>query len=111
MIYEWREYRAAPGKEAELLARFQDHTFGLFKKHGIHMLGFWMTQNDPNHFLYMCQFESEKQRDKAWSDFQDDPEWQAIKKRSEEGGSLTTSMTSRLLLPLAWRDSVETGSF
>ncbi|MCL6598901.1 MAG: NIPSNAP family protein [Alicyclobacillus macrosporangiidus] len=105
MIYEWREYQAAPGKRSELLARFEDHTFALFEKHGIRVVGFWVAQDDPDWLCYLCEFADEEERARAWSRFQSDPVWQDVKRRSEANGSLTSSMTSRVLTPLPWRES------
>lgn len=103
MIYELRQYRAVPGKESDLSARFTDHTFDLFAKHGISVVGFWSGKDDPTCFVYLCEFADESQRDRAWINFQNDPAWKGVKERSEAGGSLTESMTSQLLVPLTRR--------
>lgn len=101
MIYEWREYRAAPGKESALLSRFQDHAFRLFNKHGIDVVGFWTAKDEPSLLCYLCRFEDDGHLEQAWSSFKEDPEWQDVKRRSEGTGSLTTSMTSQLLVPIS----------
>ena len=41
MIYELRIYEAMPGRLAALNDRFANHTTGFFKKHSIHVVGFW----------------------------------------------------------------------
>src|SRR4051812_367136 len=38
-VYEQRTYTAAPGKLADLNARFRDHTLKLFEKHGMMNVG------------------------------------------------------------------------
>ncbi|MBW0107628.1 NIPSNAP family protein, partial [Pseudonocardia sp. KRD-182] len=34
MLFELREYTVVPGRLPTLIARFNDHTLGLFDKHG-----------------------------------------------------------------------------
>ena len=41
-VYELRTYVTNPGKLDNLNARFRDHTVGLFKKHGIESVGYWV---------------------------------------------------------------------
>ena len=43
MIHELRIYTAHPGKMGALLARFRDHTTGLFERHGITNVGYWLN--------------------------------------------------------------------
>ena len=43
MIYELRIYRCLPGRLPALLSRFQNHTFRIWERHGIHQTGFWTT--------------------------------------------------------------------
>ncbi len=40
MIYEWRTYEAMPGK-LPALNKHLEVAAGLFKKHGLGVLGFW----------------------------------------------------------------------
>ena len=44
MVYEHRTYIIPPGKMDGILARFRDHTMGLFERHGINVVGFWVTE-------------------------------------------------------------------
>ena len=39
MIYELRIYEAAPGRMADLNARFRDHTLRIFANHGLDVVG------------------------------------------------------------------------
>ena len=43
MIYERRVYQALPGQMAQLQIRFRDLLPPIWKKHGIHAIGFWTT--------------------------------------------------------------------
>ena len=40
-VFELRTYTAKPGKIDALHARFRDHTFKLFEKHHMTVIGFW----------------------------------------------------------------------
>ena len=41
-VYELQNVATNPGKLDNLNARFRDHTVGLFKKHGIESVGYWV---------------------------------------------------------------------
>ena len=43
MIYELRIYRCVPGRQRALLARFENETLRIWRKHGIRQAGFWTT--------------------------------------------------------------------
>ena len=59
MIYEWRVYEVMPGKMPNMVRRFGEVTDALFKKHGIHVVGYWTTTIGANYqFVYMLRFES-----------------------------------------------------
>ena len=90
-IFELRTYTAAEGKLPELSARFRDHTTRIFKKHNMEVVGYWIPQ-DPekskNTFVYILAFPSREAADKAWMDFQADPEWKKVATESEANGKL-----------------------
>src|SRR6266478_6774382 len=57
-VYELRIYHAAPGKLAELLARFRDHTIKLFDRHGLNIVAYWTPVDEPqksNTLVYILQ--------------------------------------------------------
>ena len=43
-VYELRLYYPNEGKLDDLLARFRNHTTGLFEKHGFTNVGYWVTR-------------------------------------------------------------------
>ena len=100
--FELRTYYAAPGKLEELHARFRNHTLKLFKKHGMEVVGFWgptdKEKGSENTLVYILAFPSRVARDKAWSDFRNDPEWQAVAKESEKNGKLTEKIDSVVMM-------------
>ncbi|MFZ4686783.1 MAG: NIPSNAP family protein [Hyphomonadaceae bacterium] len=95
-LYEMRIYTAAPGKKAELDARFRDHTIGLFKKHGMTPVAFFHAYTAPgapadDRLFYIMGYKDRAARDAAWSAFAQDPEWQKVYAESQKEGSLTAT--------------------
>src|SRR4051794_26312089 len=46
-VFEIRTYTTPPGKLDALKARFRDHTIGIFNKHGMTSIGYWVPQDAP----------------------------------------------------------------
>ncbi|HTE91005.1 MAG TPA: NIPSNAP family protein, partial [Terriglobales bacterium] len=46
-VYELRVYQAAPGRLAQLLARFREHTAKLFDRHGMKNVAYWTPADEP----------------------------------------------------------------
>ncbi|MDH3679014.1 MAG: NIPSNAP family protein [Acidimicrobiia bacterium] len=101
MIHELRIYTAHPGKMGALLSRFRDHTSGLFEKHGITNVGYWLNSvgGRSDELWYIIGFESMAQRDEAWAAFQADPDWQKARAESEADGPLVHHIENRILRP------------
>jgi hypothetical protein len=97
VIYELREYTAAPGCAARLHDRFRNHVLQLFQRHGLDPAGFWTDAADPDRVLYLLRFPDEETRTAAWAAFRADPEWQTVKAESEAAGPIVAEMTSRML--------------
>jgi len=90
-VYELRTYTAPPGKLDALEARFRDHTEAIFKRHGLHAIGYWVPQdNENNQFIYIVEHKSKEDATKNWAAFQADEEWKKVRAESEAGGPLTT---------------------
>lgn len=101
MIYELRIYTAAEGKMGALLARFRDHTCALFEKHGITNVGYWLNTvgGRSDELWYMLAFEDHGQREKAWTAFVSDPDWQEARRESEKDGPLVHHLENRIMNP------------
>lgn len=98
MVYELRIYRCMPGRKADVLARFRDHTMRLFKKHEIHVVGFWeVVVGEVDELVYITRYETWETRDKRWVAFQSDPEWHAARNKSHERGLIVESIRTSLL--------------
>ncbi len=89
--FEMRVYHAAEGKLDALNARFRDHTFKLFEKHGMTNIGYWMPIENPDRLLiYVLAYPSREAREVSWKEFQADPDWKAAFAASEKDGKLVT---------------------
>lgn len=97
MIYELREYVAADGMADRLHARFADHTFELFARHGLELIGFWTDAEDPARIVYLLRFPDDAARREAWAGFRNDAKWQQVKAASEADGPIVAEMYSRVL--------------
>jgi len=96
-VYELRIYHAAPGKLGELLARFRDHTIKLFNRHGMKSVAYWTPLDEPeksNTLIYILHHPSREAAAANWKSFQDDPEWQSVKEKSEANGKLVDKVES-----------------
>jgi hypothetical protein len=101
MIYELRIYHAMPGKLPALLERFTTITCRKFEEHGIEVIGYWTTVigESNQQLIYLCQYEDLSARERAWSAFSADPEWQQKRAESERDGPLVHHVTNMILRP------------
>jgi hypothetical protein len=93
-LYEMRVYYAAEGKLDALHARFRDHTIGLFEKHGMKNLGYFVPDgaNPERKLIYFISHQSRDARTKSFRAFGSDPAWQKAAKESEKDGRLVTKI-------------------
>jgi NIPSNAP len=100
-VYELRVYIAAEGKLPELLKRFREHTRKLFERHGIKNVAYWTATDEPkkaNTLIYILKYPSREAATASWKAFQDDPEWQQVKSKSEESGKLVEKVDSTFMV-------------
>ncbi|HET9995162.1 MAG TPA: NIPSNAP family protein [Candidatus Acidoferrum sp.] len=96
-VYELRVYHAYEGKLDDLLRRFRDHTVGLFEKHGIKNVAYWTPTDEPlkgKTLVYILAHPSRAAAAVNWKAFQDDPEWQGVRDKSEANGKLVEKIDS-----------------
>ena len=101
-VFELRTYHAAPGKLAALHRRFHDHTFGLFARHGIELIGFFAPTDEPartDRLVYLLAFPDREAAADSWDAFRADPDWVAAKTASELDGPLVDHIDSVYLDP------------
>jgi len=99
-VYELRIYHVVPGKMEDLVSRFRDHTMKLFADHGIKSVAYWTALDEPTKsstFFYLLQHPSREAALANWKAFQDDPEWNKVKAKSEENGKLVEKIDSTFL--------------
>jgi hypothetical protein len=98
VFFELRTYYCNPGKLDDLLTRFNDNTMKLFEKHGMVNMAYWLPMdNQDNKLVYLLGYQSHEQRDKAWSDFSNDPEWKRVSEASQVNGAIVDSVASWFL--------------
>jgi len=97
MTYELRTYTAHEGKLDALLARFRDHTDGLFTKHGMPSIGYWVPVDRDDTLVYVLKHDGDPKA--SWKAFQADPDWIAAKAASEVDGPLTSEIVSVFMDP------------
>ena len=100
-VYELRVYTAAEGKLPDLLKRFREHTGKLFEKHGIKNVAYWTATDEPkkaNTLVYILKYPSREAATTSWKAFQDDPEWQQVRNKSEEKGKLVEKVDSTFMV-------------
>ena len=102
-VQEWRIYDAMPGKLPDLNNRFANHTLKLFAKHGITSIGYWTEVfGTSNRLVYMLGYPNLGEREKSWTAFQADPDWQQARAASEKNGPLVAKVNSCILRPTAF---------
>jgi hypothetical protein len=99
-VFELRIYHAAPGKLSEVEARFRDHTIKLFDRHGLKSVAYWTPLDEPeksNTLIYILRHPSREAAAANWKSFQDEPEWKAVREKSEANGKLVEKVDSTYL--------------
>lgn len=115
-VYELRTYTTNEGKLDALLARFRDHTCRLFEKHGMTNIGYWVPTNEEdgskNKLIYVLKHDSEAAAKASFAAFGKDPEWQAARKASEEGGKILARPPESLFMALTdYSPAIPTGGW
>lgn len=98
--YELRVYHAAEGKLDDLLKRFRERTTKLFEKHGMKNVAYWTPMDEPsksNTLIYILAHPSREAAAANWKAFQADPDWIAVKEKSEANGKLVEKVDSTFM--------------
>jgi hypothetical protein len=99
-VFELRVYHTFEGKLDNLLARFRDHTIGIFKRHGMESVAYWTPTDDPlrgKTLFYILKHPSREAATANWAAFHDDPEWKQVSAASEANGKLVERVESTFL--------------
>ena len=122
-IYEFRTYKLHPGKLEAFKKRFAEGSVPFFAKHGVKFHGFFEvgkvpedaveersdggivlpavgTQFGRDEVSYIVSFDSLEERDAIWRRFVADPEWHALRAKSEEEhGAIVADELTIVLTP------------
>ncbi len=87
-LYELRTYHTNEGKLDALHDRFRNHTMGLFEKHGMKNVAYWIPVDQPNTLIYVLAHKDGDAAKASWQAFVADPDWQEVYKASIADGNL-----------------------
>ena len=87
-VFELRTYTTREGKLDNLNARFRDHTIGIFEKHGIKSVGYWIPVAKENTLIYVIKHKSRDAAKASWKAFIADPEWKKVAVESQKDGQI-----------------------
>src|SRR5262249_27768647 len=99
-VYELRIYHALEGKLPDLLKRFREHTTKLFERHGMKNVAYWVPMDEPaksSMLIYILAHPSREAAAANWKSFQADPDWIAVKEKSEANGKLVEKVDSTFM--------------
>jgi NIPSNAP len=103
-VYELRVYTTYEGKLGDLLKRFREHTTAIFERHGMKNVAYWtpMDESGPNPrsktLIYILKHPSREAAAANWKAFQDDPEWQQVRAKSEEAGKIVEKVEATFMV-------------
>jgi hypothetical protein len=98
-VFEMRTYYCHPGRLEALNKRFREHTNGLFKKHGMELVGYWMPIDKPDVLVYVLAYPDRAAATKAWNGFRADADWNTARKASEADGPIVLKVESVYMSP------------
>ena len=99
-MYELRVYETIPGRLPALHSRFRNNTLRIFERLGIRSVAYWEDSiGISNRLTYILAWDSLAHRQAAWDTFQADPEWQAVRAKSEEDGPIVARVIATIMKP------------
>jgi hypothetical protein len=87
-VFELRTYSTIEGRLPALEARFKNHTMGLFEKHGVKNVGYWVPTEQPNTLVYIIRHDNRDAAAASWAAFIADPDWQEVARKSQLDGQI-----------------------
>jgi hypothetical protein len=100
-VFELRVYTTYEGKLNDLLKRFREHTMTIFERHGMKNVAYWTPTDAPatgKSLIYVLKHPSREAAAANWKAFQDDPEWQQVRAKSEEKGKIVEKVESTFMV-------------
>ena len=89
VVYELRIYHTHEGKFEPLVRRFRERETKIFARLGMHVVGYWTPDDEPqkgNELIYLLRHKSREAATSSWAAFKSDPEWVKLKAESEADG-------------------------
>ena len=101
-----RTYTPAPGKLANIVGRFRDHTTKLFKKQGMENIAYFTSiEKDPSKeskLIYIVAHKNDEAAKASWDNFRKDPKWLKVKEASEVNGKIVDKVESMFMSPTSF---------
>ena len=97
-VYELRTYTTNEGKLDDLNARFRDHTIGLFNKHGMESIGYWLPVDKTNTLIYILRHKSTEAAKQSWQNFINDPDWKIVAEETNKNGPILASSPESIFM-------------
>ncbi|MEJ6602538.1 MAG: NIPSNAP family protein [Verrucomicrobiia bacterium] len=102
-VFEYRVYTVNPGKMPNLLARFRDHTVGIFERLGAENIGYWVetepADGEEAKLHYIIAHASRDASKAFWATFRDDAAWKAAAKASTVDGKIVKKVAKTFMAP------------
>jgi len=99
-VYELRMYHLNEGKQPLILERFRSKETAIFARCGMHGVAYWVPTDEPlagRTIVYMIRHKSRAAATESWAKFSADPEWVALKAKSEKDGAFVKLHESTFL--------------
>jgi hypothetical protein len=100
VVYELRIYHTNEGKLEPLLKRFRERETKIFARLGMHVIGYWTPDDEPqkgNELIYLLRHKSRAAATESWATFKNDPEWVKLKAESEADGAFVKQYEIRFM--------------
>lgn len=75
MLFELRQYWSQPGQRDALVSMMETEIIPLQMQMGIAVVGSFVAEDDPDHFIWMRRFDSEAHREQQYATFYESPQW------------------------------------
>lgn len=106
MLYELRIYQVAPSRMQAILDRFENDTIRIFAKHNMKVTHFWVDVDESKERLYyVVEHVDEASRERNFQAFFEDPEWLALKEKTEQNGPLHEKIESIYMKNVSFFDN------
>ncbi len=104
-VYEMRTYTANEGRLDALLAMFEKHIVGLFEKHGMKNVAYFVPQDEDlagNTLIYILAHEDRDAAAASWRGFVSDPGFAAARAEFDSDGENVKEIVSVYMDTTPW---------